>query len=220
MINIDKMKKTILITSITLINTLTYGQDSRVGINTDNPNSSLHVSEKKSLPPEQPQGVIFPTFTSKERALFENPARGTMIFNQDLNCLEIYTYKDGELQWVCTGCLCASRGAGIINLSDDYFGPAHHPTDNPTTPSVYDNDTFNGIDMYEAVYSDYVEVSLVSEDSGGYITFNPDTGQFTVLDGIASGVYKGTYKVCEKDYPSNCATASAFIEVLADTNFP
>lgn len=73
----------------------------RVGINTAEPKATLHIKETAIdlLPTGQPQGVLFPKFTSEERDKFQNVEEGTMIFNTTLKCLEIY--KGSELKWQC-----------------------------------------------------------------------------------------------------------------------
>lgn len=76
--------------------------DGRVGINTEYPKATLDV---RAIPIDPQvstavaQGVIFPEFTSKERAAFRNVAEGTMIFNKDLKCIEIY--KGINIGWGC-----------------------------------------------------------------------------------------------------------------------
>lgn len=71
--------------------------DGRVGINTEEPKATLDVRETTDVPESQPQGVLFPNFTSEQRATFQGVAEGTMIFNTTLKCLEIYS--DGA--WKC-----------------------------------------------------------------------------------------------------------------------
>lgn len=64
----------------------------RIGINTESPQTTLDIREiaVNELPVGTPQGVIFPSFTTGERATFQNVKEGTMIFNTTLKCLELY----------------------------------------------------------------------------------------------------------------------------------
>ncbi|MGQ3537059.1 FISUMP domain-containing protein [Ornithobacterium rhinotracheale] len=76
--------------------------EGRVGINTPDPQATLDIAELDNLPETQPQGVSFPNFSTEQRAKFENPKVGTMIFNTDKQCLEMYFgLKAGRAHWDC-----------------------------------------------------------------------------------------------------------------------
>ncbi|MCK0199654.1 fibrobacter succinogenes major paralogous domain-containing protein [Ornithobacterium rhinotracheale] len=79
--------------------------EGRVGVNTTTPNASLEVSRNDELfkkDETQAQGVTFPNFSTEERSKFENVAVGTMIFNTDKQCLEMYFgVVNGVHQWSC-----------------------------------------------------------------------------------------------------------------------
>ncbi|AFL96754.1 FISUMP domain-containing protein [Ornithobacterium rhinotracheale] len=81
--------------------------EGRVGINTSNPVASLDISRNEALlkdaeTQKQAQGVSFPNFSTEERSKFENVAVGTMIFNTDKQCLEMYFgLKGGRAHWDC-----------------------------------------------------------------------------------------------------------------------
>ncbi|MGV4508978.1 hypothetical protein ACQ1Q1_11395, partial [Ornithobacterium rhinotracheale] len=79
--------------------------EGRVGINTDAPEASLDISRNEELLRKnstQPQGVSFPNFSTEQRAKFENPKVGTMIFNTTKQCLEMYFgLKGGRAHWDC-----------------------------------------------------------------------------------------------------------------------
>ncbi|AIP99176.1 hypothetical protein Q785_04855 [Ornithobacterium rhinotracheale ORT-UMN 88] len=76
--------------------------EGRVGINTDSPQATLDIAELSNVPSTQPQGVSFPNFSTEERAKFENPKVGTMIFNTTKKCLEMYFgVVNGVHQWSC-----------------------------------------------------------------------------------------------------------------------
>lgn len=73
--------------------------NARVGINTENPSVTLDVREVglDLLPNGSPQGVIFPNLTTEQRSKFNNIKEGTMIYNTDLKCIEIYVNN----AWKC-----------------------------------------------------------------------------------------------------------------------
>lgn len=60
----------------------------RVGINTTQPEATLHIKEATAT--TSPQGVLFPSFTNEDIKKFENVTEGTMIFNSSEKCLQIY----------------------------------------------------------------------------------------------------------------------------------
>lgn len=100
------MKKT-LIVAIGLFSITTFAQTDqelygRMGINTLKPKASLDVTEKNDLPETNAQGVSFPNFSTSRREKFTNVKIGTMIFNTDKKCLEIYMGVIGSTHhWNC-----------------------------------------------------------------------------------------------------------------------
>lgn len=70
-----------------------------VGINTETPQATLDIREIENLSADQPQGVVFPSFTTEERNTFNKSEikEGTMIYNKTMKCIEIY--KEGN--WHC-----------------------------------------------------------------------------------------------------------------------
>lgn len=71
-----------------------------IGINTEVPQATLDVREiDVNTFPGQPQGVVFPGFTTDERNAFDKSEirEGTMIYNKTTKCIEIY--KEGN--WHC-----------------------------------------------------------------------------------------------------------------------
>lgn len=92
------MKKILFILSL-FGSAIVFGQERRVGINTDTPSATLEVKESIGTPVGTPQGVRFPNFTTERRSKFVGIKNGTMIYNTTLKCLEIYI--DGV--WKCIG---------------------------------------------------------------------------------------------------------------------
>ncbi|MDY3319188.1 FISUMP domain-containing protein [Riemerella anatipestifer] len=80
---------------------------SRVGINTTEPKATLEISKvavSPTMPAERAQGVLFPEFTTAERLTFSpNTKKGTLIYNKDKSCIEIYQgFINGVHEWACT----------------------------------------------------------------------------------------------------------------------
>lgn len=73
----------------------------RVGINTDQPQATLDIREKplSELPEGQAQGVSLPNFTTAERNTFTNVRTGTIIYNTENKCIEVY--KGNVTGWQC-----------------------------------------------------------------------------------------------------------------------
>ncbi|MDY3351740.1 hypothetical protein PG357_07045 [Riemerella anatipestifer] len=113
------MKKTLLC-AVFLPLVLNAQEDyrSRVGINTTTPQATLEISRKElnTLPNGYAQGVLFPEFTTEERLTFSsNAKKGTLIYNKDKNCIEMYKgLINGVHEWTCTN---ANAGSPISNPS-------------------------------------------------------------------------------------------------------
>ncbi|AZZ58017.1 FISUMP domain-containing protein [Riemerella anatipestifer] len=75
----------------------------QVGINTNTPRATLEVKRNIQVPNTQPQGVLFPKFTTDERTKFSDTAEeGTVIYNTERKCLEIYLgLYSGIHKWSC-----------------------------------------------------------------------------------------------------------------------
>ncbi|MBT0549562.1 FISUMP domain-containing protein [Riemerella anatipestifer] len=78
----------------------------RVGINTDKPKATLEISKvavSPTMPATKAQGVLFPKFSTIERNKFSSTTEiGTMIYNTDKSCIEIYQgVISGVHQWQC-----------------------------------------------------------------------------------------------------------------------
>ncbi|WP_260393298.1 fibrobacter succinogenes major paralogous domain-containing protein [Riemerella anatipestifer] len=78
----------------------------RVGINTTTPQATLDISKVEvspTMPADKPQGVLFPKLTTEERLTFSpNTKKGTLIYNKDKNCIEMYRGLIGGVhEWAC-----------------------------------------------------------------------------------------------------------------------
>ncbi|MDO4762906.1 MAG: hypothetical protein Q4A00_00770 [Flavobacteriaceae bacterium] len=121
------MKKFYQIVFIFVFGSLLFSQTHRVGINTKTPEATLDVKKipLENLPKGQAQGVIFPHFTTEQRATFANVKLGTMIYNTTLKCLEIYTKVSGVDAWHC-----------LENTPINNPSAPNAPVPNPSTPNT------------------------------------------------------------------------------------
>ncbi|MDY3319241.1 FISUMP domain-containing protein [Riemerella anatipestifer] len=91
----------------------------RVGINTTTPQATLDISKvavSPTMPADKPQGVLFPELTTAERLAFSsNTKKGTLIYNKDKNCIEMYRgLINGVHEWICTN---TNAGSEVSNPS-------------------------------------------------------------------------------------------------------
>ncbi|WP_426092963.1 gliding motility-associated C-terminal domain-containing protein [Flavobacterium sp. DSR3-2] len=97
--------------------------------------------------------------------------------------------------------------AEIKALDDTSSTLINGSTGGDTGINVYSNDTLNGVALNPS------DVVLTST-SKGPLTVNTD-GSVTVLPNTAAGTYTVDYTICEVLNPSNCATATGTITVMA-----
>lgn len=93
----------------------------------------------------------------------------------------------------------------IIVASEDFF--SYIPmSSSDQTPSVLDNDTFNG----SAINTSLITISSANIPSG--FSINSD-GTFYLSSNVASGTYVFNYQICENAVPSNCSSATVTVIV-------
>ena len=103
-----------MILAFVLIGVLASAQteyDGRVGINTETPKATLDISRNTSVSSSSVQGVIFPRVTSVERDAFNSAdiVEGTMIYNTDRKCVEIFSNSG----WDCISSVAPSLPPGV-----------------------------------------------------------------------------------------------------------
>ncbi|MRM84111.1 FISUMP domain-containing protein [Riemerella anatipestifer] len=114
------MKKTLLCAVfLPLVLNAQDDYKSRVGINTTTPQATLDISKvavSPTMPANKAQGVLFPELTTAERLVFSpNTKKGTLIYNKDKNCIEMYRgLINGVHEWTCTN---TNAGSEISNPS-------------------------------------------------------------------------------------------------------
>ncbi|MDY3317947.1 FISUMP domain-containing protein [Riemerella anatipestifer] len=101
------MNKTLLCTVfLPLVLNAQDDYKSRVGINTTTPQATLDISKVEvspTMPADKAQGVLFPRLTTSERLTFSpSTKKGTLIYNKDKNCIEMYRGLIGGVhEWAC-----------------------------------------------------------------------------------------------------------------------
>ena len=113
----------------------------------------------------------------------------------------------GVTQYLNNSC---SNYTATFTLST--FSPIDAVVDTPSvlaggsTPSVLNNDTFNGV----AATTSNVTLTVVTIDS--HLTLNTD-GTVTVAAGTPAGTYNVTYSICDKVNTSNCDSVTSTVSV-------
>ncbi|MDY3548730.1 hypothetical protein PG291_08960 [Riemerella anatipestifer] len=119
------MKKTLLCAVFLPLVLNAQDYSGRVGINTQKPQATLDISKKElnTLPSGHTQGVLFPEFSTAERSTFTNPKKGTMIYNTDKECIEIYRGISGGVhQWSCLPDVGSNKIQTIAVTSQGFDG--------------------------------------------------------------------------------------------------
>ncbi|MDY3316228.1 FISUMP domain-containing protein [Riemerella anatipestifer] len=123
----------------------------QVGINTDDPKATLEVKKNTNLPNTQPQGVLFPKFTSEERLKFSGAAEvGTVIYNADKKCLEMYLGLDsGVHQWACLPDVGSSKAQSVAvspqGFEGSYIGGVPFSNNSQKVKFKLENNSFSSV---------------------------------------------------------------------------
>ncbi|MCY4781549.1 hypothetical protein ORI89_17975, partial [Sphingobacterium sp. UT-1RO-CII-1] len=162
---------------------------------------------------ENPGEVILTPGTSPHSGITMDPLTGEITVGT--------TVPSGTYEYPYTICEvdanpanCASAKA-IVTVKSPIRADNDTPTvkAGETTPSVVDNDDFNG--NTPVIGENPGEVTLTpgtSPHTG--ITMDPLTGEITVGTTVPSGTYEYPYTICEVDAnPANCASAKAIVTV-------
>ena len=101
--------------------------------------------------------------------------------------------------------------AGKIVATDDNYTGIDGGAGNPSVGNALDNDTLDG----KKVTPSTVTVTVTTPASNPNVKLDPTTGNVSVAPGTPAGTYTVTYQICEKLNPSNCATATTSVTVVA-----
>ena len=74
---------------------------------TENPRATLDVVKEEAKISSISQGFMFPSFSTQERNLFQNPPLGLMIFNTDTNTIDVYA---GEWKSIDLSTIANAKG--------------------------------------------------------------------------------------------------------------
>ncbi|MRN15512.1 hypothetical protein D1000_01405 [Riemerella anatipestifer] len=123
----------------------------QVGINTNDPKATLEVKKNTNLPNTQPQGVLFPKFTSEERLKFSGAAEvGTVIYNADKKCLEMYLGLDSDVhQWACLPDVGSSKAQSVAvspqGFEGSYIGGVAFSNNSQKVKFKLENNSFSSV---------------------------------------------------------------------------
>ena len=162
----------------------------RVGINTSTPRATLDVSrvDPTTLPAGQAQGVSIPNMTSAERAAFVGVEHGTLIYNTDKKCTEIYEINGGNGEWHCLPAVGSVHTQTITVVASgfegDYF-TAGINSNNKVNFTIY-----NGTPVPMTAVDFSNSITMQNPYSG---TLQVQPGQNTAVTIPAGGSYKLSY---------------------------
>ncbi len=100
----------------------------------------------------------------------------------------------------------------IVANDDNFSGSPVNGLTGGSTPTVYTNDTLNGVAFAPAA----VTPSITNAGGLTGVAITP-SGTLTVPAGTPAGTYPVTYQICEVLNPTNCDTAVASVLVTAAT---
>ena len=110
---------------------------------------------------------------------------------------------------------CATASVTIIVTApeivatNETYPPVRSGLGNANAGNVLGNDLLNG----SATSPEAVSIRVVSPASNPGVALDPTTGQVSVDPSVPAGTYTITYEICERLNPTNCAQATATIEV-------
>ncbi|MFL1609277.1 hypothetical protein PGK51_11075, partial [Riemerella anatipestifer] len=181
----------------------------QVGINTNDPKATLEVKKNTNLPNTQPQGVLFPKFTSEERLKFSGAAEvGTVIYNADKKCLEMYLGLDSDVhQWACLPDVGSSKAQSVAvspqGFEGSYIGGVAFSNNSQKVKFKLENNSFSSVNSSFAdavsIQNGTANISITGctwkllpsgtggGDCSGTSTINLASGQAALLTYTMSG---------------------------------
>lgn len=103
-----------------------------------------------------------------------------------------------------------------INIVNDTF-TVNRPRTIVTTGSVLDNDLFEGVIPITEGTTKNTTLTYTG-GTNNTIGLNHNNGTIVISGNIPAGIYEVYYKICEDADPTNCATGTAIVTILADTD--
>ena len=162
----------------------------RVGINTSTPRATLDVSrvDPTTLPAGQAQGVSIPNMTSAERAAFVGVEHGTLIYNIDKKCTEIYEINGGNGEWHCLPAVGSVHTQTITVVASGFEGSFFT---GGVTPSNKVKFTINNNTPVPMTAVDFSNSITIQNPYSGTLQVQP--GQNTAVNIPAGGSYVLSY---------------------------
>ena len=162
----------------------------RVGINTSTPRATLEVFrvDPTTLPVGQAQGVSIPNMTSAERAAFVGVEHGTLIYNTDKKCTEIYEINGGNGEWHCLPAVGSVHTQTITVVASGFEGNLFTGGVTPSNKvkfTIYNN---TPVPMTTIDFSN--SITIQNPYSG---TLQVQPGQNTAVNIPAGGSYELSY---------------------------
>ena len=166
-------------------------------------NATLSVA-----PGAVPAGLTFNTATGNVDVVAGTPA-GTYSF--------LYTICETANPTNCkTATITVTVVAAPIAADADSVAGINGATGAANVLDVIPGDTLNGTQVTLAQVNLTVETPATPASPGAPVpTLDPATGLVSVPAGTPAGPYTISYKICEKLNPTNCATNTATINVIA-----
>jgi|GEM_PF-7030812 len=114
-------------------------------------------------------------------------------------------------------CYGADAPWGIVAGDDDFSATRVTSSAGGTVGSVFDNDRLLHTSDDVTAEGASANVTVTLTDDGGLdgATIGDD-GTITIPAGTAAGTYELTYRICEKDVPASCDTATVTVTVLGE----
>ena len=162
----------------------------RVGINTSTPRATLDVSrvDPTTLPAGQVQGVSIPNMTSAERAAFVGVEHGTLIYNTDKKCTEIYEINGGNGEWHCLPAVGSVHTQTITVIASGFEGNFFTGGVTPSNKVKFTINNNTPVPMTAVDFSN--SITIENPYSG---TLQVQTGQNTAVNIPAGGSYELSY---------------------------
>jgi large repetitive protein len=175
-----------------------FASDTVNGLAATSANAVLAVAAGSTVP----VGLAFDTATGDVSVAAGTPA-GTYSFNYQL-CEQLN-------QTNCqTASISVTVDASAIIVSDDAVSSINGASGAGNVLNVLAGDTVNGAAATTA--NAILSVAPGSTVPVG-LTFDPATGNVSVIAGTAAGTYSFDYQLCEALNPANCQTANASVTV-------
>ncbi|MEZ5707764.1 MAG: putative Ig domain-containing protein [Blastomonas sp.] len=112
---------------------------------------------------------------------------------------------------VATGYLFQNHTNAVINAVNDNVATVNSADGRDDAINAFDNDTFNGAPVDPAD----IVATITAPASNPGVTMDPVTGLVDIAPGTPADTYTIDYEICDAVDPTNCASATVTVEVVA-----